>query len=180
MRAEHWYDSGSQAGDHNLFLQAVASFCSSSSPRLSLAKPSCWSGHATCQAYQRTLATPHDVVSLSTCSQIIIAAKKQPILASTRPLEHGVVRPDDAHWMIKSPQHHAEAHPSLILAALNLRAAFQNIYRRAILHDLEQHGHDHAAVITKWCTGSTTHRMHFHGSYSKIHGWNCSSAPNLQ
>ena len=70
--------------------------------------------------------------------------------------------------MIKSIQYFAEADQSHVLVALDLKAAFQNVSRRSMLHSLRQHDHDLATVFSRWYTGSTTHRMHYDGSYAHI------------
>ena len=70
--------------------------------------------------------------------------------------------------MIKSIQYFAEADQSRVLAALDLKAAFQNVSRRSMLHSLGQHDPELATVFSRWYTGSTTHRMHHDGSYAHI------------
>ena len=37
-----------------------------------------------------------------------------------------------------------------------------------MLHSLSQHDPDLATVFSRWYTGSTTHRMHYDGSYTHI------------
>ena len=61
--------------------------------------------------------------------------------------------------MIKSIQYIVEADQSCVLLALDLKAAFQNVSRRHMLHSLGQHHPDLATVFSRWYTGSTTHRM---------------------
>ena len=60
------------------------------------------------------------------------------------------------------------ADPSRVLVALDLKAAFQNVSRRAMLYSIEQNDADLAAVFSKWCTGTTEHRMHYDSAYTKI------------
>ena len=50
-----------------------------------------------------------------------------------------------------------------VLVALHLKAAFQDVSRRAMLNNINL-----AAVFSRWYTGSTTHRMHFETSFAKI------------
>ena len=57
---------------------------------------------------------------------------------------------------------------SRVLVALDLKAAFQNVSRRSMLHSLGQHDPELATVFSRWYTGSTTHRMHHEGSYAHI------------
>ena len=61
MRAEHWYDFGSLAGNSD---------SSSSSSQLSVTIPQSWTDHTACQTHRRPQTTPHDVFSPQTCAQI--------------------------------------------------------------------------------------------------------------
>ena len=63
--------------------------------------------------------------------------------------------------MIKTIQYLAEADNSRVLVALDLKAAFQNVSRRAMLYSIAQTDADLAAVFSKWYTGTTEHRMHY-------------------
>ena len=69
--------------------------------------------------------------------------------------------------MIKTIQYLAEADTSRVLVALDLKAAFQNVSRRAMLHSIEQTDADLAAVFSKWYTGATEHRMHYDFAFTK-------------
>ena len=84
------------------------------------------------------------------------------------PLQYGVGRPDGANTMIKTIQYLAEADNSRVLVALDLKAAFQNVSRRAMLYSIAQTDADLAAVFSKWYTGTTEHRMHHDLAYTKI------------
>ena len=57
---------------------------------------------------------------------------------------------------------------SRVHVALDLKAAFQNVSRRAMLHSIEQNDPDLAAVFSKWYTDATEHRMHKESAYTKI------------
>ena len=70
--------------------------------------------------------------------------------------------------MIKSAQYFAEADTTRALVALDLKAAFQNVSRRAVMFSLGQHDPELATVFSRWFTESTTHRMHYDGSYAHI------------
>ena len=70
--------------------------------------------------------------------------------------------------MIKTVQYLAAADPSRVLVASDLKAAFRNVSRRAMLYSVEQNDPDLAAVFCKWCTGATEHRMHNDSAYTKI------------
>ena len=70
--------------------------------------------------------------------------------------------------MIKTIQYLAEADNSRVLVALDLKAAFQNVSRRAMLYSIAQTDVDLAAVFSKWYTGTTEHRMHYDSAYTKI------------
>ena len=70
--------------------------------------------------------------------------------------------------MIKTIQHLAKADAYRVLVALDLKAAFQKVSRRAMLFSIEQNDADLAAVFSKWHTGTTEHRMHCDSAYTKI------------
>ena len=84
------------------------------------------------------------------------------------PLQYGVGRPDGANTMIKTIQYLAEADNSRVLVALDLKAASQNVSRRAMLYSIAQTDADLAAVFSKWYTGTTEHRMHYDSAHAKI------------
>ena len=84
------------------------------------------------------------------------------------PLQYGVRRPDGANTTIKTIQYLAEADSSRVLVALDLKAAFQTVSRRAVLHSSEQTDPDLAAVFSGWYTGTTEHRMHYDFAYTQI------------
>ena len=50
----------------------------------------------------------------------------------------GPLRPDGANTMVKTIQYLVEADPSRVLVALDLKAAFQHVSRRAMLFSIEQ------------------------------------------
>ena len=79
----------------------------------------------------------------------------------------GVGRPKGASTMIKTIQYLAAADSSRVLVTLDLKAAFQNVSRRAMLHSIQQSDRD-LAVFSKWHTGTTEHRMHYESAYTKI------------
>ena len=56
--------------------------------------------------------------------------------------------------MIKTIQYLAEADNSRVLVALDLKAAFQNVYRRAMLYSIAQTDADLAEVFSKWYTST--------------------------
>ena len=91
----------------------------------------------------------------------IIAARKPSVMDAAGPLQHGVGCQDGTNKMIKSMQYFAEADPSRVLVALDLKAAFQNVSRRHMSHSLGQHD-----LVLATYTGTTTHRMHHDGSYT--------------
>ena len=98
----------------------------------------------------------------------VIAAKQASVIEAAGALQHGVGCKDGANKMIKFIQYFAEADQSRVLVALDLKAAFQNVSRRSMLHSLGQHDPELATVFSRWYTGSTTHRMHYDGSYAHI------------
>ena len=96
----------------------------------------------------------------------VMAAKKESVAKSAGPLQYGVGRPDGANAMIKTIQYLAEAENSRVLFALDNKAAFQNVSRRAMLYSIAQTDADLAAVFSKWYTGTTEHRMHYDSAYT--------------
>ena len=116
MRAEHWYDFGSLAGNSDLFVQVIAHIAGQITP---LAKPT--GGH-------RPLLMMFFLRRLALKS--VMAAKKESVAKCAGPLQYGVGRPDGANTMIKTIQYLAEADNSRVLA-LDLKAAFRNVSRRA-------------------------------------------------
>ena len=168
MRAEHWYDFGTQAGDSDLFARIIAHIATATIPDAvlqylragqvtPLAKPTGGHRPLLMMSFLRRLAL-----------KAVIAAKKTSITDAVGPLQHGVGCKDGANKMIKSIQYFAEADQSRVLVALDLKAAFRNVSRRQMLHSLSQYDPDLATVFSRWYTGSTTHRMHYDGSYTHI------------
>ena len=96
-----------------------------------------------------------------------MAAKKDPVANCAGPLQYGVGRPDGAN-IIRTSQYVAEADSSRFLVALDVKAAFQNVSRGAMLHSIEQNDPDLAAVLSKWYIGTTEHRMHYESAHTKI------------
>ena len=97
-----------------------------------------------------------------------MAAKKESVAKCAGSLLYGVGRPDGVNTMIKTIQYFAEADTSRVLVALDLKAVFQNVSRRAMLYSIAQTDADLAAVFSKWYTGTTEHRMHYDSAYTKI------------
>ena len=168
MRAEHWYDFGSLAGDSDFFVQEVAHIAAAAVPNSvlqnlkagqikPLAKPT--SGHRPLlmMSFLRRLAV-----------KSVMAAKKESVAMCAGPLQYGVGRPDGANTMIKTIQYLAEADNSRVLIALDLKAAFQNVSRRTMLYSIAETDADLAAVFSMWYTGTTEHRMHYDSAYTKI------------
>ena len=168
MRAEHWYDFGSLAGNSDLFVQVVAHIAAAAVPNsvlqylragqiTPLAKPTGGHRPLLMMSFLRRLAL-----------KSVMAAKKESVAKCAGPLQYGVGRPDGANTMIKTIQYLAEADNSRVLVALDLKAAFQNVSRRAVLYSIAQTDADLAAVFSKWYTGTTEHRMHYDSAYNKI------------
>ena len=97
-----------------------------------------------------------------------MAAEKESLAKCAGPLQYGVGRPDGANTTIKTIQNLAEADHSRVLVALDLKAAFQNVSRRAMLCSIAQTDADLAAVFSKWYTGIMEHRMHYDSAYTEI------------
>ena len=176
MRAEHWYDFGSLAGNSDLFVQVIAHIAAAAVPSpvmrylkagqiTPLAKPT--GGHRPLlmmSSFLRRLAL-----------KSAMAAKKESVAKCAGPLQYGVGRPDGANTMIKTIQYLAEADTSRVLVALDLKAAFQNV------HSIAQTDADLAAVFFKWYTGTTEHRMHYDSAYTKnqCQQWGGSGMPSV-
>ena len=168
MRAEHWYDFGSQAGESDLFARIIAHIATATIPDAvlqylragqvtPLAKPTGGHKPQLMMSFLRRLAL-----------KAVIAAKKSSVMDAAGPLQHSVGCQDGANKMIKSIQYFAEADQTRVLVGLDLKAAFENVSRRSMLHSLGQHDPDLATVFSRWYTGTTTHRMHYDGSYAHI------------
>ena len=154
MRVEHWYDFGSLAGNSDLFVQVIAHIAAAAVPSsvlqylkagqiTPLAKPT--GGHRPLMmSFLRRLAL-----------KSVMAAKKESVAKCAGPLQYGVGRPDGANTMIKTIQYLAEADNSRVLVALDLKAAFQNVSRRAMLYSIAQTDADLAAVFFQ-----VVHRHH--------------------
>ena len=163
MRAEHGYDFGTQAGTPNLFFLIIAHIATATlldavlqylraRQVTPLAKPTVGDRPLLMMSFLRRLEL-----------KAVIAATTPSVLAAASTLQHGVVCSDGANKMIKSIPYFAEADPSRVLVALDLKVAFQNVSRGALLHSLEQHDPDLATVFSRWYTDPTTHRMHYDG-----------------
>ena len=80
----------------------------------------------------------------------VIAANKPSVIAAAGALQHGVGCQDGANKMIKSIQYFAEADMTQVLVALDLKAAFQTVSRRAMMFSLGQHDPELATVFSRW------------------------------
>ena len=94
MRAEHWYDFGSQAGDANLFSLVIAHIATATVLQYLRA------GQVTPQAkptggHRRTQATPHDVILALTRSKLLPMPKNRGGRAPTRSGVPGRSQQDD-------------------------------------------------------------------------------------
>ena len=152
MRAEHWYDFGSLAGNSDLFVQVIAHIAAA--------------------------AVPSSVLQYLKAGQITPLAKPtgghRPLLMMSFLHRLALKSVMGANTMIKTIQYLAEADNSRVLVALDLKAVFQNVSRRAMLYSIAQTDADLAAVFSEWYTGTTEHRMHYDSAYTKISansGW---------
>ena len=161
-------DFGSLAGNSDLFVQVVAHIAAAAVPNsvlqhlragqiTPLGKPTGGHRPLLMMSFLRRLAL-----------KSVMAAKKESVAKCAGPLQYGVGRPDGANTMIKTIHYLAEADNSRVLVALDLKAAFQNVSRRAMLHSIAQTDTDLAAVFSRWYTGITEHRMHYDSAYTKI------------
>ena len=149
MRAEHWYDFGTQAGDINELSLVMAHIATATLPDAvlqylragqvtPLAKPT--GGHRPLfmMSFLRRLAL-----------EAVIAAKQESVIKAAGALQHGVRCKDGANKMIKSLRSCAEAEQTRVLVALDLKAAFQNVSRRSMLRSLGQHDPELATVFSR-------------------------------
>ena len=159
MRAEHWCDFAEQAGDSNRFVQVVAHIAAAAFAHTVLQYLR--SGQVTPLAKLPGGHRPLLVMSFlrRRALKSAMAAKKESAAESAGPLEHGVGRRDGANTMIKTIQYLAEADSTRVPVALDFKAAFQNVSRRAMLNSIEHTDPDLAAVFSRWCTGAMEHRM---------------------
>ena len=158
MRAEHWYDFGSLAGNSDLFVQVIAYIAAAAvpSPVLQYLK----AGQITPLAKPTGGHRPLLMMSFlrRRALKSVMAAKKGSVAKCAGPLQYGVGRSDGANTMIKTIQ--CLADNSRVLVALDLKAAFQNMSRRAMLYSIAQTDADLA--------GTMEHRMHYESAYTKI------------
>ena len=168
MRAERWYDFGTQAGDISTFALVMAHIATATLPDAVLQYLR--AGQVTLLAKPTGGHRPLLVLSFSRplALKAVIAAKQESVIRAAGALQYGVGSADGANKMIKSIQYFAEADQSRMLVALDPKAAFQNVSRRSMLRSLGNHDPELATVFSRWYTGSTTHRMHHNGAYAHI------------
>ena len=167
MRAEHRYDFGSLAGDSDLFVQVLAHIAAGAVPNSVLQYLK--AGQITPLAKRTGGHRPLLMMSFlrRRALKSVMVAKKESVAKCAGPLQYGVRRPDGAKTMIKTIQYLAEADNSRVLVALDLKAAFQNVSRRAMLYSVAQTDADLVAVFSKWYTGTTEHMLHYESAYTK-------------
>ena len=118
----------------NLFVQVVAHIAAASVPHsvlqylkagqiTQLAKPTGGHRPLLMMSFLRRLAL-----------KSVMRARKESVATCAGLLQTGVGRPDEANTMIKTIQYLAEADASRVFVALDLKAAFQNVSRRAMLY----------------------------------------------
>ena len=76
MRAEHWYDFGSLAGNSDLFVQVVAHIAAAAVPNSVSQYLRAGTDHTSCQTYRRPQTAPYDVISPQTCAEISDGSKE--------------------------------------------------------------------------------------------------------
>ena len=156
MRAEHWYNFGTQAGDSDPFARIIAHIATATIPDPVLQYLR--AGQVTPLAKHTGGHRPLLMMSFlrRLALKAVIAASKSSVIAAAGPLQHGVGCQDGANKMMKSLQYFAEADQTRVLVALDLKAAFQNVSRRSMLHSLGQHDFDLATVFSPM-----VHRHHY-------------------
>ena len=138
MRAEHWYDFGAPARNSNPFVQVAAHVAAAAVH------------HSVLQHLKAGQITPlakktgghRPLLMMSFLHRLalksVMAANKESVAKCAGPLQYGVARPDGANTMIKTIQYLAEADLSRVLVPLDLKAAFQNVSRRAMLFSIDK------------------------------------------
>ena len=76
MRAEHWFEFGSLAGNSDSFMQVIAHIAAAAVPNPVLQYLKSWTDHTARQTHRRPQTTPHDVFSPQTCAQISNGSKE--------------------------------------------------------------------------------------------------------
>ena len=158
MRAEHWYDYGKDTGDASLLARAVAQLAIGDVPPevlyffrcgqiVPLPKPK--GGH-------RPLLLTEFLRRLAL--KALMAVKRQSVTTAVGDLQCGVGAKDGASRMIKTIQQRAEVDHDRVLVALDIRAAFQNISRKAIIDALNATDPELAAIFSTWSHGKAKHR----------------------
>ena len=160
MRAEHWYDFGSPAGNSDLFVQVVAHIAAPAVPN-SVLQYYLNSGQITPLAKPTRGHRPLLMMSFLRRLPLksVMAAERESVAKCAEHWQYCVGRTDGANTMIKTIQYLKEADTSQILLAVALKAVFQNVSRRAMLYSIAQTDADLAAVFSKWYTGTAEHRM---------------------
>ena len=77
MRAEHWYDFGSLAGNSDLFVQVIAHIAAAAVPNSVLQYQKAGPDHTACQTCREPQTTPHDVIPPQTCAKISDGSKER-------------------------------------------------------------------------------------------------------
>ena len=127
IRAERWYDFASLAGNSDLFVQVIAHIAAAIPHSvLQYLKGGQITPLATSTGGHRPLLMMSFLRRLALKS--VMAAKKESVAKCAGP--------DGANTMIKTIQYLAEADTSRVLVALDLKAAFQNASRRAMLYSI--------------------------------------------
>ena len=127
-----------------------------------------WTDHTAHQTHRRPQTIPHYVFPPQTCAQISNLSKEKisdQVCGTIAVL----------CWKTKRSKQEDKNHPvpcggknSLRFVALDLKAAFQNVSRKAMLFSIAQTSADLAAVFSKSCTGTTENRMHTDFACTKI------------
>ena len=98
MRAEHWYDFGSLAGNSDLFVQVIAHIAAASLPHSALQYL-----RLDRSRHSPNLGGHRPLLMISFLSSVM-AVKEESLAKCAGPLQYGVGRPDGANTMIKTIQ----------------------------------------------------------------------------
>ena len=157
----------SLAGNSDLFVQVISHMAAAAIPNPVLQYIKSWTDHTACQ----TQGGHRPLLIMSFLRRLALKSvwkQRKNQWPSVRDPYSRCWKTRRSKHMIKTIQYLAEADNSRVLVALDLKAAFQNVSRRAMLYSIAQTDADLAAIFSKWYTGTTEHRMHFDSAYTKI------------
>lgn len=158
MRAEHWFSFSTQVGEMDVFSKVIVQLATGNIPSqvlmffrsgqvTPLAKPTGGHRPLLLTSFLRRLAL-----------KALITVRRGTVREAVGPHQYGVGAKDGANCLIKTIQCATEADHDRVLVALDLKAAFQHVSRKAMLWASQGKDPELACVYSRWYTGKTTHR----------------------